>query len=450
MAGTWPKIIRDPVHGLIPFEDTPCDRLLLTLINTREFQRLRRIKQLGMSQYVFPGADHSRFAHSIGVMHNARRFLDHLVHRSSEKITDEHRVVVLTASLLHDVGHGPFSHTFEKITKEDHEKRTAEVILDEDTEVGKTLRSFDSQLPGRISAFFDKDIDSDSNTASELPDWLSLVVSSQLDADRFDYLRRDSHAAGTDFGSFDQEWLIQHLNLDENRKRLFLGRKALSSAESYVFARYHMYRVVYFHKTTRAAEVMLRLLFKRYKELLTRAESETAKKGVVPDSPPEVFSAFSSGLTLNEYLALDDHSVTGFLKACERAEDGVLRELGQGLLYRRLLKAREASHADPSNVIEFNTAARAIVNEHGLDPDYAFAHDAPSDTPYTPYNPDATATATQIYVDTIGGGPKELTTLSEPVSELRKKYTLVRYYFPDSVRGPIGELADRMFGKENR
>lgn len=113
MSGSWPKIVRDPVHDIIPFHETPCDKLLLSLIETAEFQRLRRIKQLGMSELVFPGANHSRFAHSLGVMSLARRFLSSL-ERECGTLPEDQQIAVLTASLLHDIGHGPFSHTFEK------------------------------------------------------------------------------------------------------------------------------------------------------------------------------------------------------------------------------------------------------------------------------------------------------------------------------------------------
>ena len=115
MSGSWPKIVRDPVHDIIPFHETPCDKLLLSLIETAEFQRLRRIKQFGMSELVFPGANHNRFAHSLGVMNMARRFL-HTLDRECGTLPEEQQTAVLTASLLHDVGHGPFSHTFEKVT----------------------------------------------------------------------------------------------------------------------------------------------------------------------------------------------------------------------------------------------------------------------------------------------------------------------------------------------
>lgn len=193
---------------------------MLDLINTREFQRLRRIKQLGMSELVFPGANHSRLAHSIGVMHNARKFLDRLAKVCDERIPVEHRTAVLAASLLHDVGHGPFSHTFEKITGEDHEARTLQVIRDSSTEVCKRLKKHSKQLPEVLATFFDEDMEEDRRDAV-MPPHLTQVVSSQLDADRFDYLLRDSYATGTDYGNFDAGWLIEHLHLDGQKSGCF-------------------------------------------------------------------------------------------------------------------------------------------------------------------------------------------------------------------------------------
>ena len=274
MGDTWPKVIRCPVHNIIPFEDRECDRLLLALINTKEFQRLRRIKQLGLSELVFPGANHSRFAHSIGVMHVARRILDR-VGQLCPKCVDEHqRTVVLAAALLHDIGHGPFSHAFEKVTGDKHENRTLEMITSEETEVNAVLRKIDPGLPQRLKVFFDEDLEEDAREEAEIPAYLTQIVSSQLDADRFDYLLRDSHSTGAEYGRFDIEWILQHLGMDDGKGRFFLGRKALYAGETYVFARYHMYRSVYYHKTTRAAEVMLRLLFRRFKERLKAETNE--------------------------------------------------------------------------------------------------------------------------------------------------------------------------------
>src|SRR3954451_4826518 len=189
----WPKVFRDPIHNLIAFEDTPCDRLLLDLINTREMQRLRRIKQMGVSELVFPGANHSRFAHSLGVLHTARMFLDQLERCDGKPLPAEQRTLVLCAALLHDVGHGPFSHVFELVTGRWHEAYTLAIVQDDSTEVHRCLKSFDRTLPEKLALFFDDDADDEGPT----PAYLKRIVSGQLDADRCDYLLRDSHATGT-------------------------------------------------------------------------------------------------------------------------------------------------------------------------------------------------------------------------------------------------------------
>jgi len=442
MSGSWPKIVRDPVHDIIPFEDTPCDRLLLKLIDTAEFQRLRRIKQLGMSELVFPGANHSRFAHSLGVMHMARRFLVTLERETGSPLPEDQKTAILAASLLHDVGHGPFSHTFEKVTSENHEARTLEVITDQSTDVNKCLRQHQVQLPDTIAAFFDEDQEEERPDAV-LPAHLTRVVSSQLDADRFDYLLRDSYATGTQYGRFDANWLVHHLHLDD-RKRFYLSHKAFAAAEAYVFARYHMYRTVYFHKTTRAAEVMLRLLFKRFKDLLGKAK---AKAKVVPNAPPAIVEAFSGSMSLDHYLSLDDHAVSEFLKGCKASRDSVLQSLGEGILDRKLFKAVEASDAEAVDVGKFTAEATSALRAEKHDPNYAFVEDTPGDTPYKPYDPDEAKPATQIYVETTLGSIKELSTLSDTVLQLRKRYSLLRYYFPESLRTKIDPIARTTLNK---
>lgn len=448
MGDSWPKIIRDPVHNIVPFDNTECDRLLLSLINTREFQRLRRIKQLGLSQLVFPGADHSRFAHSIGVMQVTRRFLDRISKLCPACVVDDQRTVVLAAALLHDIGHGPFSHAFEKVSGEKHEKRTLEIISDTSTEVNRSLRGYCKNLPDRLKVFFDEDLEDQEREQADIPAYLTQVVTSQLDADRFDYLLRDSYATGTDYGRFDLAWLLEHLHIDDDRGRFYLGYKALYAAESYVFARYHMYRTVYFHKTTRAAEVMLRLLLRRYKKLLAECGNDESRRRVVPDVPSTTFRAFSGTIGLDEYLSLDDHSLTEFAKACVRGDDRILKELAEGLLHRRLYKATDVTEKLAPGVVAFTDKAKAILREASLDVDFAFEHDAPSDTAYKLYNPDAEKPATQIYIEALGDGQVELSQLSESVKQLTKKYTLVRYYYPAGVRDKIRTMAEPLLSKE--
>lgn len=433
MGRDWLKLFADPVHRIIGFEDSPCDRLLLDLLNTKEFQRLRRIKQLGVSEQVFPGATHTRFAHSLGVLHTARMFIKR-VQQINDKVTDDQTTKVLVAALLHDVGHGPFSHVFEKVTGESHERRTLEIIRDDRTEVNRRLVAFDKNLPEELAIFFDEDVDEDSRVDSSLPVFLTQIVHSQLDADRFDYLLRDSHATGTDYGNFDIGWLIQHIFIDEERRRLYLDRKAIMSAEAYVFARYHMYRTVYFHKTTRAAEVMLRLLFRRFKNLFDKDEQ---KANIIASAPPSIAKAFSGGMNLEDYLQLDDHAITEFLKACSRSSDSVLSELAAGILNRRLFKGTDATSSGATEVVAFTERAKEVVRSAGKDPDYYFADDSAGDTPYKPYDPDSDEPNTQIYVEKT----KELSKLSRPVAELTERYSLLRYYYPEDVQGKVTEIA---------
>jgi len=449
MSKQWPKVIRDPVHNIIPFEDTPRDRLLLDLINTKEFQRLRRIKQLGMSDLVFPGANHSRFAHSIGVMHVARRMMDRVARLSGKRIREDQRIAVLAAALLHDVGHGPFSHAFERVTKQRHEVRTLEIIRNPKTEINKRLRKHDRKLPNRLAVFFDEDIEAQKKKAAEIPQYLTLIVSSQLDADRFDYLLRDSYATGTDYGRFDLDWLLSQLMLDGRKNRFYIGRKAIDAAEAYVFSRYHMYRAVYFHKTVRAAEVMVRLTLERYKKLVNSARSHNKRRQVVPNTPPAVLEAFTaSELSLDQYLALDDQTLNEFFKACSGAKDPVLRRLGDGLVCRRLYKAVDVTGFNSTRVEQFGREARQVVKNANLDEHYAFVPETAADTPYKPYDPGVDKPASQIYVETLDGKIEEISLRAKALQQLREKYNLIRYFVPESIRSRIDKIAHRTLREE--
>lgn len=449
MSGEQPqvKVIRDPVHNIIPFDDTRTGRLLLRLINTKEFQRLRRVKQLGVGHLVFPGAEHTRFAHSIGVMHVARMFLDRITRVLGREIDEAQQTAVLAASLVHDIGHAPFSHAMENIIGERHEKRTREIILNDATEVHQRLREFDRDLPCRLDEFYSEDVEEGPTEQNNIPAFLTQIVSSQLDADRFDYLLRDSLATGTDYGHFDLRWLLQNLFLDEARSRFFLGHKAIMAAEHYVYARYHMYRMVYFHKTTRAAEVMLRLLFKRFKELIEGAGTASAARRIAPGAPESVRLAFAGGASLDDFLRLDDYSIVEFWRSCERSKDPSLRELGGGLLHRKLYKAIDVTEFDKSSVAEFFALARDEISRTGLDPDYGLAYDTPTDTPYKPYDPDEEKPATQIYAESVAGEQRELGLHSDMVERLKKKYILTRYYFPERIRREVEAIANSTLRK---
>ena len=175
------RIYRDPVHNIIPLRDDSAEgRLMIRLIDTPEFQRLRRIKQLGLGLYTYQGAEHSRFTHSLGALHLMTRILDQLSDRYEIRVED--RAAARAAALLHDVGHGPFSHAMEKVLGVHHEQLTMQAVTSEETSLCKALQSYSAELPGRVAAIIE---------GTFKPAALAQLVSSQLDVDRMDYLLRD-------------------------------------------------------------------------------------------------------------------------------------------------------------------------------------------------------------------------------------------------------------------
>lgn len=302
------KVIRDPVHDLIYF--TPEDRWLLDLVDTKEFQRLRRIKQLGLAHLVYPGAEHSRFAHSLGVFDVARRMIRKLRHRhdGDKGIRDEldaKSKTIKIAALLHDLGHGPFSHVFERVFRGSepplpkHAEWSCRLLRDEKTEIGICLRENEVPIDEICRLISDAE-------ASPEPLYLRDIVSSQLDADRMDYLLRDSLMTGSRYGQFDSEWILNALMIAEPRlgeltvKKLCLdASKGTGAIEGFLFARLQMLKYVYGHKTTRAYEA----------ELVQTLRLALRLHAALPDdTPPQIRTLFAKAgsVTAKEYLSLDD------------------------------------------------------------------------------------------------------------------------------------------------
>lgn len=373
-------------------------------------------------------------------MHTARLFLARLSSLTGNQITDEQKAIVLVAALLHDTGHGPFSHAFESVTSDKHENRTREIIEDESTEANNCLRNFNENLPQQVATFFWED--SGNENGSDVPAYLTHVVSSQFDADRSDYLLRDCHAAGITYGLFDLHWLIDHMNVDKNRGNLVLDKKAFHGAEQYVFARYHMYQSVYFHKATRSAEVMLRLLFQRFKKLLSDGESKV-RPATVANAPPALVKTFSEALSLEDYLQLDDATIMEFFKSCTTCDDPIMARLADGLLNRRLYKCIDASRAGYDQVRNFERKAEHAVQSiaENSPVEYFFATDTPADTPYKIYEPAEDNPATQILIETSSGKIKPINHVSEQVNALRNQITQLRFYFPEKSREKVQKVA---------
>lgn len=338
------KVIRDPVHGLIHLR--PDESYLLDLINTPEFQRLRRVRQLGVSNITYPGAEHTRFAHSLGVMCFAGRILDHLRsrYRNHAEITDlidDQERTIKAAALLHDTGHGPFSHAIERAFRAtaSHERRTALIITDPVTKVNGVLRCHQID-PDQVCSVID----------GTFPvHFLRDIVSSQLDSDRMDYLLRDTLMTGVEYGRYDAEWILHALCLGldpiqprESRNpshlRLCLDRsRGVHAAEQLIVARMHMSYQVYYHRVTRGWEAHLLCMF--------RLAHDMAVAGDLPTSTPKPVSAFfrlGGALEHSNFLAFDEpQMISAFHVWAENegatANERKLRELASAFLQRRKL-----------------------------------------------------------------------------------------------------------------
>ena len=340
--------IRDPIHDLIVFDkDDPLAQLAWRLLNSKEFQRLRRIRQLGFSEFVFPGATHTRFSHSVGVFHTARQIIATIKKLLKPGEFEKYEAnTAICAALLHDIGHGPFSHTFEGVQKQrgfkkSHERWTVDIIRGE-TEVNEILGNYDQKNGTNLI----KDV-GDLLLAKDPKHIYASVVSSQLDADRMDYLRRDQYMTGTGTGKFDYTWLLDSIAVGKiniglggdddvsEQVGLVLTEKGLQAAEGYILGRFHLYSQVYMHKTTRAAEKMLGALLARTADCLMKGDFKATN--LAKNQPLALFLNNGHNI-LDRYLALDDTIIWSALAEMREASDPVIAELSSRLLDRKLFK----------------------------------------------------------------------------------------------------------------
>ena len=312
------KIFNDPVYGFI---NIPND-LIYDLIEHPYFQRLRRIKQLGLSDYVYPGALHTRFNHALGAMHLMKKALDNLKEKG-HMIFDSEYEGALIAILLHDIGHGPFSHSleFSLFKKINHEQITTWVL-------SKLNQEFKGRLSLAIEIF-----------QGRYPrKFLTQLVSSQLDIDRLDYLKRDCFFTGVQEGSIGAERIIKMLNVIDDE--LVVEEKGIYSIESFISARRIMYWQVYLHKTAVSAEKMLIELIKRVKIC--------KRSGMNLISTPALSLFLNTKISkedfetnpnvLQTYMELDDTDIWGSIKFWIKSEDPIIHLLSNALLNRDLFK----------------------------------------------------------------------------------------------------------------
>ncbi len=374
-------ILRDPVHGLVAFEGDE-ESVVESLLDTPEVQRLRRVRQLGVTSLAFPGAEHSRFAHAVGAAFVMKLLLARLraiggVLPEDCRVTQERAREALAAALLHDVGHGPLSHLFENAIPGTpaHETWTERIVLDPSTGVHRRLAAMDRDLPRRVVELV--------HGRHDLP-YLAKAVSGEFDVDRCDYLLRDAHATGVRYGVYDLDWLLRSLCFaprDDGAGGPALaidGAKGLPAIEAFITARLFMFQQVYQHKATRAAEWMIRTILARAVLVLQRGDAL--------DSVPAAVAAGARGepIALGDYLELDDGVLWGAMHAWENARDRPLSDLAKRIRARALFKTFElfGEHATPPGRDRALAIAREVATSRALDPDVYVGLDVATDEPF--------------------------------------------------------------------
>jgi len=309
------KIINDPVHGFIK---VPYD-LLYDLIEHPFFQRLRRIKQLGLTHLVYPGAMHTRFQHALGAMHLMSSAVDTL-RAKGQNISEEESEAVHAAILLHDIGHGPFSHVLEHSLVEVSHENISQMMMQQ------LNKEMNGQLTVALAIF--------NNTYHKK--FLHQLVSSQLDMDRLDYLKRDSFFSGVSEGVIGSDRIIKMLNVVNDK--LVIESKGIYSIEKFLVARRLMYWQVYLHKTALVAEQMLVLLLKRAKQLVAKGDNLYAPPHLhfFMAQKPNLNDFASDTQVMSNFTLLDDDDIMSSIKAWTLHEDPILSFIAKGFVNRQL------------------------------------------------------------------------------------------------------------------
>jgi len=434
------KIIRDPVYDYIAI-DKQRDGWLLDLLDSREMQRLRHIHQLGVSYLVYPGATHTRLSHALGVLHLMQQALRHLKENVAVSVNGETRRALLAAALLHDVGHGPFSHLLESKLGSGHEQWSSRIVRDESTDVHGVLAK--EGIVEHVAALLDEQDVS-------LPYWQKALISSQLDLDRMDYLLRDSHFTGAGYGRFDCFRLIHTLDIISTadpesggappKERPVWPDKCKYAIEEYLFARYHMYHGVYFHHCTRGYEKLLGAIWDRAQHLVANESSPQLIEAIAPffQNPPRP--------TVDQYLRLQEYDVLSQLAIWkDDTRDKVLFDLSQKFLHRKGFKAIEVptgrlsglkGHDRIEDVLGYFGKQEGVVSTA---PRSYILEDSGAAEPYKPYLWSEKEGQSPILLND-GAGSQDISVALPRLRPITQQDTFVRYYCPGDHRDAISEL----------
>ena len=408
------KVFRDPVHTYIHVDH----QVIYDLINTKEFQRLRRIKQLGTSGYTFHGGEHSRFSHCLGAYEIARRITKIFDEKYLQTWDNHESLLVMVTALLHDVGHGAYSHSFERLFDTDHEEITRQIITSPETEINRVLTQVSPDFPEKVASVINHTYPNKQ---------VVQLISSQIDVDRMDYLLRDSFYTGASYGQFDLTRILRVIRPVENG--IAFQRNGMHAVEDYVVSRYQMYMQVYFHPASRAMEVLLQNLLKRAKFLYED------QKDFFKLTSPNLLPFFEKRFSLQDYLALDDGVMNTYFQSWMTSPDTILSDLAQRYVNRKVFKSMIFSEENEKHL----DVLRQLVRQVGFDPEYYTAIHRNFDLPYDFYRPDVEKPRTQIEIIQKDGSLAELSSLSPIVQSLTgTRQGDNRFYFPKEMLTDAG------------
>lgn len=386
------KVLKDPVHSYIHIHY----EVIWNCLDSKEFQRLRRIRQLGGDFQVYPTAEHSRFSHSLGVYEIVRRMVTEVKSLCVE-LTEYEKVCVMLAGLLHDVGHGPFSHAFENITNHSHEEYTAKIILG-NTELNAILRAVSEKLPQDIVSIIQHTHENDI---------LNQIVSGQLDADRMDYLLRDSYFTATSYGQFDLERILRTMRVrktDDGRKVIVVKHTGIHSVEDYIMARYQMYWQVYYHPVARSYEAVFIQLFNRLKDIFK------GDKDYFEDMKVLVPFLEKSEVSVDEYFKLDENSLLYCCALIQDKEDKIAADLARRLQNRNLFEYVDYNEENLAQT-------KNMLKENNLDERYYLKIENIEASVYSPYK------GRKILIEKLNGDIVALEKASTIVESITKGQT---------------------------
>lgn len=396
------KVLRDPIHGYIHVDL----QVVWDCINAKEMQRLRRIHQLGGDFQVYHTAEHSRFSHSLGVYEIVRRMV-YEIDQLREALSDYEKAVAMLAGLLHDIGHGPFSHAFEGISMYKHEEYTVKIIT-ENSEIHQILAACDARLPEDVASIIQY---------RHPKECMNQLVSGQLDADRMDYLLRDAYFTGTSYGKFDLERILRTIRVKNGR--IVVKASGIHSVEDYIMARYHMYWQVYLHPVARSYETLLSILFRRMKEVYVLHPEYL--------SDVKMFHPFLCGADagIDALYRLDESAALYGFSELVSCRDEILRDIAYRLLNRKLFEYVTLKYPEDLKRIQLHVQAL------GYDPDYYVYQDVVSQKPYSPYK--SNESGHNIWVLEESGKVKELSKASDIVRALTRADLKEesKIYFPE-------------------